>query len=259
MTMTCVEADTVVHAYVDGELAAVDREAYEAHLGTCQACTQASRFQARFKAALRGHLPRPALPVGLRGRIEAALAAAPSPRRRWPWRAYPRAFTVGVAAAAALVLMVANMRRTAHSPMLEQAVSTFHHDLPLDVLSESCTKVSDWFRGKLYFTVRPTGDRNGARCQGGRLVNVRDRFGAYVVYQVPAGHRLGMMVFPSGNEPLAGTHRRILGGRPAYVDTQRGVSTVTLREPSGLDYVFTADLDEDALADWVETVYLSHR
>jgi hypothetical protein len=36
------------------------------------------------------------------------------------------------------------------------------------------------------------------------------------------------------------------------------VSTVTYREPGGLDYVFTADLDEDALANWVETVYL-HR
>jgi anti-sigma factor RsiW len=256
MTMTCAEADTVVHAYVDGELATADREAYEAHLGTCQVCAQAGRFQARFKAALRGHLPRPALPVGLRGRIEAALAAAPSPRRRWPWQAHPRTFTVGVAAAAALLLMVTNLRRTARSPVLEQAVSTFHHDLPLDVLSESCAKVSDWFRGKLDFTVPPTAARNGTRCEGGRLVNVRDRFGAYVVYQVPAGHRLGMMVFPSGNEPLAGAHRRVLRGRPAYMDTQRGVSTVTLREPSGLDYVFTADLDEDALANWVETVYL---
>ena len=141
--------------------------------------------------------------------------------------------------------------------MLEQAVSTFHHDLPLDVLSESCAKVSDWFRGKVDFAMQPTTERAGTRCQGGRLVNVRDRFGAYVVYQVPAGHRLGVMVVPSDNEPLAGNRQRVLSGRRAYVDTQRGVSTVTFREPGGLDYVFTADLDEDALANWVETVYLS--
>jgi anti-sigma factor RsiW len=258
MTLTCSDADNVLHAYVDGELAAADRQAYEEHLRSCDACTHASRFQARFKAAVRGHLPRPALPVGLRSRIGTALAAAPSPKRRWVWQAYPRAFTVGMAAAAALVLMVTNMQRTVRSPVLEQAVSTFHHDLPFDVLSESCTKVSDWFRGKLDFTVPPT-DRGGARCQGGRLVNVRDRFGAYVVYRVSPGHRLGMMVFPSGNEPLAGAHQRTLNGRSVYLDTQRGVATVTLREPSGLDYVFTADLDEDALANWVETVYLSRQ
>jgi anti-sigma factor RsiW len=258
MTLTCSDADNVLHAYVDGELAAADRQAYEEHLRSCDACTHASRFQARFKAAVRGHLPRPALPVGLRSRIATALAAAPSPKRRWVWQAYPRAFTVGMAAAAALVLMVANMHRTVRSTVLEQAVSTFHHDLPFDVLSESCTKVSDWFRGRLDFTVPPT-DRGGARCQGGRLVNVRDRFGAYVVYRVSPGHRLGMMVFPSGNEPLAGAHQRTLNGRSVYLDTQRGVATVTLREPSGLDYVFTADLDEDALANWVETVYLSRQ
>jgi anti-sigma factor (TIGR02949 family) len=256
MTLNCADADTVLHAYVDGELTGADREAYEAHLRACEACTQASRLQARFKAAIRGHLPRPALPVGLRSRIETALAGAPSPRRRWPWHSHPRVFTVGMAAAAALVLLVANTQRTARSPVLEQAVSTFHHDLPLDVLSESCAKVSDWFRGKVDFALQPTAEHTGMHCQGGRLVNVRDRFGAYVVYQVPAGHRLGVMVFPSDNEPLAGNHQRVLQGRHAFIDTRRGVSTVTFREPGGLDYVFTADLDEDALANWVETVYL---
>jgi anti-sigma factor RsiW len=257
MTLNCADADTVLHAYVDGELAGNDREAYESHLRSCETCTQASRLQARFKAAIRGHLPRPALPAGLRTRIETALAAAPSPRRRWPWQAYPRAFTVGMAAAAAVVLLVTNMQRTVRSPVLEQAVSTFHHDLPLDVLSDSCAKVSDWFRGKVDFAMQPAAERAGTHCQGGRLVNVRDRFGAYVVYQVPAGHRLGVMVFPSDAEPLAGNHQRLLQGRHAFVDTRRGVSTVTFREPGGLDYVFTADLDEDSLANWVETVYLS--
>ena len=256
MTQACAESETVLHAYVDGELTGTDRDAYEAHLRTCEACTHASRMQARFKAAIRGHLPRPAFPVGLRSRIETALANAPSPRRRWPWQAYPRVFTVGMAAAAAVILLVANGQRTTRSPMLEQAVSTFHHDLPLDVLSESCSKVSDWFRGKVDFAMQPGAERSGTRCQGGRLVNVRDRFGAYVVYQVPAGHRLGVMVVPSDNEPLAGNRQRVLHGRNAFVDTRRGVSTVTFREPGGLDYVFTADLDEDTLANWVETVYL---
>jgi anti-sigma factor RsiW len=254
--MNCAEADTFLHAYVDGELAGADRQAYEAHLRDCEACTHASRFQARFKAAVRGHLPRPALPLGLRTRIESAIAAAPSPRRRWLWQAHPRAFTIGAAAAAALVLLAVNWQRTSRSPVLEQALSTFHHDLPLDVLSDSCAKVSDWFRGKVDFSLQPAAQASSTHCQGGRLVPVRDGLGAYVVYQAPAGHRLGVMVAPSDSEPLAGTRQRVLHGRHAFVDKHRGVSTVTYREPSGLDYVFTADLDEDALANWVETVYL---
>jgi anti-sigma factor (TIGR02949 family) len=253
----CTEAETVLAAYVDGELTGADRAAFESHLRTCATCTEESRLQARFKAAIRGHLPRPALPVGLRSRIEAALAAAPAPRRRWLWQAHPRAFTIGVAAAAALVLFVANGRRTTRSPMLEQALSTFHHDLPLDVLSDSCATVSDWFRGKVDFSLQPAAAQTNTRCQGGRLVNVRDRIGAYVVYQAPAGHRLGVTVAPSDTEPLAGSHQRVLHGRRAFVDSHRGVTTITFREPGGLDYVFTADLDEDTLANWVETVYLS--
>jgi len=259
MTMNCAEADTFLQAYVDGELADTDRQAYEAHLRTCEQCTHASRFQARFKAAVRGHLPRPPLPVGLRARIEGALAAAPAPRRPWPWQSHPRAFTVAAAAAAALLLLVSNRPRATRSVMLEQAVSTFHHDLPLDVLSDSCAKVSDWFRGKVDFALRPAALDLGGRCQGGRLVNVRDRIGAYVVYQVPAGRRLGVMVAPSDSEPLAGSRQRVLRGHRVFVDHQRGVSTVTFREPGGLDYVFTADLDEDALASWVETAYLTRR
>ncbi len=256
MTMNCAEADTFLHAYVDGELTGADRQAYESHLANCEACTQASRFQARFKAAVRGHLPRPALPVGLRTRIENALAAAPSPGRRWLWQSHPRAFTIGAAAAAALVLLLANMQRTRRSPIVESTIAAFHKDLPFDVLSESCSRVSDWFRGKVDFTLQPAAAANSAHCQGGRLVNVRDRLGAYVVYQIPAGHRLAVTVAPSDSEPLAGTQQRVLHGRRAYVDRQRGVSTVTFREPGGLDYVFAADLDEDALANWVETVYL---
>lgn len=256
MTMNCAEADTFLHAYVDGELAGADRQAYEAHLRACEACTQASRFQARFKAAVRGHLPRPALPVGLRTRIESALAAAPSPRRLWLWQSHPRAFTIGAAAAAAMVLLAVNWQRTARSSVLEQAISTFHHDLPLDVMSDSCAKVSDWFRGKVDFALQPAAQNSGMHCQGGRLVNVQDRLGAYMVYQIPAGHRLGVTVAPSDDQPLGGKRQRNLHGRRAFVDKHRGVSTVTYREPGGLDYVFTADLDEDALANWVETVYL---
>jgi anti-sigma factor (TIGR02949 family) len=256
MGMKCSEADAILYAFVDGELSGSDRTAYEAHLVSCDACARATRLQSRFKAALRGHLPRPEVPEGLRQRLHAALEAEPTVRRQWPWQAFPRVFTLAIAASAAVVLLVASPRRNPSSPVLEQALSTFHHDLPLDVLSQSCAAVTDWFRGKLDFTMPPPAGADRASCQGGRLVNVRDRFGAYVVYQVPAGHRLGLMVFSADDDLAFGPHRRSLGGRDVYVGSSRGVSTAAYHGPDGLTYVFTADLDEDALAHWVETVYL---
>jgi anti-sigma factor RsiW len=257
MTLACDEADAFMHAYVDGELAGSDRQTYEDHLRSCEACAKASRLQARFKAALRGHLPRPALPLGLKSRIESALAAVPAPKRRFPWQAYPRAFTVGMAATAAMVLLLTSAGRVRPSTVLEQAISTFHRDVPLDVLSQSCSTVSDWFRGRLDFSLPSRAVPSGTNCQGGRLVNVRNHFGAYVVYQVPAGHRLGVMVFPSDDEPLAGARRRTLSGQSVFMDSRQGVSTAVYRQPGGLDYVFTADLDEDTLANVVDTAFLA--
>ena len=102
MGMKCSEADATLYAFVDGELSGSDRAAYEAHLVSCDACARATRLQARFKAALRGHLPRPEVPEGLRQRLHGALEAEPPVRRQWPWQAYPRIFTLAIAASAAV-------------------------------------------------------------------------------------------------------------------------------------------------------------
>ena len=56
MTMKCSEAAAFSDAYVDGELAGVDRDVYEQHLIDCDHCSRCCRLQSRFKAAVRGHL-----------------------------------------------------------------------------------------------------------------------------------------------------------------------------------------------------------
>jgi anti-sigma factor (TIGR02949 family) len=81
----CAEVDTCVQTYVDGELAGVDREGVERHLVGCPACAGRVRLEARFKAAVRAHLPRPAVPAALRLRIEQTLASQPIAPLRGPW------------------------------------------------------------------------------------------------------------------------------------------------------------------------------
>src|SRR5262245_57567054 len=106
--MNCAEADAFGQAYVDGELAGVDREAVERHLVACATCGQRVRLESRFKAAVRAHLPRPEVPEVLRRRIEQALASQPIAPRRWfslpAWLSYPR--LVPAAAAALLLLAI---------------------------------------------------------------------------------------------------------------------------------------------------------
>lgn len=247
--MKCAEADTFIHAYVDGELAGVDRTSYEQHLLECDACSHASRLQARFKAAVRGHLPRPLLPAGLRMRIEDALAGAPAIKRRWVWQTYPR--LAPAAAAAVVMIAVLGAARSHRSPIvLEQALRSYHAAIPMDVVDSNCSSIVNWFRGKVDFAVPPP--PNARACQGGRLVNVQDRFGAYFVYQVPSGHRVALMVFTGEDEPLDGPHRRVLADRDVYFSSGRGASTALYRDRDGLYYAVTSDLDEDGLSHLVE-------
>lgn len=247
--MKCAEADTFIHAFVDGELAGVDRESYEQHLLECDACSHSCRLQGRFKAAIRGHLARPPLPAGLRLRIEDKLAGAPAIRRRFIWHTYPR--LAPAAAAAVVLLAVLGAARRHGSPVvLEQALRAYHAAMPMDVVDSNCSSIANWFRGKVDFAVPCP--RNVQALQGARLVNVQDRFGAYLVYQAPSGHRMTLMVFSDEDEAIDGPRRRVLADRNVYFGSGRGASSAAYRDRDGLVHVITADVDEDTLSNFVE-------
>lgn len=252
--MRCSEADAFIHAYVDGELAGLDHETYEQHLVACDTCSHACRLQARFKAAIRGHLPRRAVPDRLVARVQACLADASPIRRRALWNVYPR-LVPAVAAMTALVVVLA-LARTGRQPrVFEQARGMYQAALPWDVAGPSCRSIADWFRGRVDFAV-PAPSAKMGNCQGGRLVNVQDRFGAYIVYEIPNGHRIGMMVFSAGADTLSGARRRLVGDRDVYLGTARGASTAAYRDRD-LMYVVTSDLDEDSLTNLVERALFS--
>jgi anti-sigma factor RsiW len=246
--VNCVEADSFITAYCDGELAGVDREALERHLAGCAACAVRSRLQARFKAAVRVHLPRPPVPLSLRLRIREALADQEIAPRRWPWLTYPR--LVPAAAAAFLLVAITGTVRQSQSMVLAQAQRSYRAALPMDVISPDCGSIASWFRGRVDFPVRAPSLGAQGTCQGGRLVNVGERPAAYIVYQVRDrghdGHRVTFLVFDPRDEAIAGPERRVVAGREIYLGTAPGVSTAAYRD-RGLGYVVTSDLDEDAL------------
>src|SRR5262249_26071085 len=140
--MTCSEVGSFIGAYCDGELAGVDREQVERHLVSCEQCAAKSRLQARFKAAVRAHLPRPPVPVTLRMRIRETLIAAEDVAPRswtWNWLGYPRL----VPAATAVVLLVAitGTVRQSQSMVLSQAQRSYRSEMPMDVISPDCSSI----------------------------------------------------------------------------------------------------------------------
>jgi anti-sigma factor RsiW len=241
--MKCAEADAFIHAYVDGELAGVDRDTYERHILECDHCFRDCRLQARFKAALRGHLPRPEAPEALKVRLAAQLALEP-PAPRWPWQRYPR-FSPAFAAALALVVLVMGARNR-RSPIVSQALRTYQAAMPLDVMNSDCRQVAQWFRQHLDFAVKPPPVAHKANCQGGRVVNIRDRFAAYFEVLTPEGHKLGVLVH-DGDEPIEGADHRVVNGLDIELASARGSSVMAFRDRDGLSYVVTGDLDQDHL------------
>lgn len=248
--MTCSDAKTLLPAYVDRELTGRDRDAVDRHIADCGICAAQTRLLGRFKAAVRAHLPRPPVPRAFEAQLRLALdEAKPLSRVASLWHglgAYPRLFPA--LAAAALLLVILGSVRQQQSFVVEQARRTYQAAMPMDVLGD-CPRVASWFSGRVDFPFSaPIKDKSA--CQGGRLVNVHDRLGAYVVFQAPEGHRVGLLVFdPSGDEDLVPRvlNRRMVDGQEIYSGTRPGVSISAIQR-QGLDYVLTSDLDEEALA-----------
>lgn len=253
--MNCAEADAFGQAYVDGELAGVDREGVERHLVSCPTCSSRVRLEARFKAAVRAHLPRPEVPFTLRRRIEEAIGSQPIAPRRWPtlpgWFSSPR--LLPAAAAVLLLLAITGTVRRSHSAVLEQAERSYHTEMPMDITGSDCGSIASWFRGRVDFPVHaPT--MGGATCQGGRLVNVGNRPAAYIVYRASDGHRVTFLVFDPRDEAFEAPERRVIDGREITYVTGPGISTAAYRD-RGLGYVATSDVDEDTLVRLVQTSF----
>jgi anti-sigma factor RsiW len=254
--MKCAEANAFIHAYVDGELAGLDRNAYEQHLLECDQCSRCCRLQARFKAAVRGHLHRREVTEGLRRRIEQAIAFAPPPPRRWRWQLYPKFVPVVlVLGATAAVIMTT---RAGPSLATQQAMRTFSAAMPMDVVNSSCALVADWFRGRVGFPVKPPPEAVGARCEGGRLVVVGDRVAAYLSVRVLSGHKLAVMVFDGTDDEIDGPVRKVVKGMEIRLTTQRGASSAAFRGWDGLNYVLTGDLDADSLTNFATAAYRTY-
>ena len=94
----CADSKTFSQSYVDGELAGPEREAWERHMESCSGCRGGTNFEARFKAAIRGHLPRRRLTAEFEQRIRGSIAQEPRSGRWGAWLTLPRLVPASVAA-----------------------------------------------------------------------------------------------------------------------------------------------------------------
>jgi len=201
--MTCNETQSLLNAYIDGELDSSGSLSVESHLQTCASCGSAVDRLRVLSARMQEGALRFQAPAQLQRKIQRAIQAANPETRNsfiyWRW----------VAAVAALALIVVSWQVTTHraggsgddAQLVKSIVASHIRSLMVnhitDVSSSDSHTVKPWFSGKLDYSP-PARDltEKGFRLVGGRLDYLENRPVAALVYQRNQ-HVINLFVWPS--------------------------------------------------------------
>ena len=214
--MTHPAFESLLDAYLDGELAAPDAAELEQHLRACPECSRLERRRRAASDAVREHLPRFPAPELLRNRVRAAARAEASgrERRRVPWWS-----ALAVAASLAVVAVGSwqlALRGAAEEAITNQVLASHVRSLMpghlTDVLSSDQHTVKPWFNGKLDFSP-PVYDFAGAGFSlvGGRLEYVDGRPVAAMAYS-RRQHVINVFLWPAERGRTAGPRAATIQG-----------------------------------------------
>jgi anti-sigma factor (TIGR02949 family) len=254
--MDCPTCETMVDAYVDGELTASESAAFERALEACPECRR--RLEAaRAMSSLLRELPAEPAPDLLRARIERELRTiAGASRVRFPGAAGMR---WGAMAASLLVavsigwlggsLVGQGGRQTDELVAGYIRVAMSEHGV--DVASSDRHTVKPWFAGRIDYAP-PVHDltQEGFPLVGGRLDVIDGRKVAVLVYRHNQ-HRIALTLWPSASS----------GNSPATVTQRDGFALAEWRH-DGFDMHAVADLapaDMKAFATAVDTAVSEDR
>jgi anti-sigma factor RsiW len=244
-----LEAHSLLHAALDGELDTVETMRFEAHLADCADCAGEFARLTALKSAIRDHATRHAAPDALRAALtqslmpaEPKIVAFPAARPRNWLRAATGGFAVGAAMAAGLAVMIDN--RAADDELADSVVAAHIRALQpghlTDVQVSDQHQVKPWFDGRIDFAppVKELSDQ-GFDLVGGRLDYFAGRNAAVVVYR----RRLHLI-------DLFVTRASGVGARVHAAATPSGYNVESWSD-GGLDYWAVSDLNKDELGDFV--------
>jgi mycothiol system anti-sigma-R factor len=229
--VSCENAGTILHGYLDGELDAARALEFERHLESCPDCLAALEAQETLRSALQRAQLYETAPVALRRKIRANLPAAP--RAKFGFRLLPLRLpaVAGWLAVAAAILLVAfvglrmirnygveNQYQAAE--MVDAHLRSLQAGHLTDVASTDQHTVKPWFDGKLDFSP-PVRDftNDGFPLQGGRLDVLHGRTVAALVYG-RRKHVVNVFVWPTSERDVAPRSGSHLGYQ--WVDWRKG-------------------------------------
>lgn len=238
-------------AYVDDELVGAERRSFESHLSGCGTCRMALERERDLVHGLRDGFAAVRAPQALHARV-AALAGAPA---RSPG---PRRVPAWAAAAALLVALgaggtwmrTATARAPVGAPPSEfAALATDTHlrvtrgQLPLEVHSSDPDQVARWFDGRVPFNLALPRHPEGSdlsRLVGGRLVQFRGDYAAYLTYRQDGDRPVSLLVASAVQAQPAGGRVVRSGKLTFHVDSLSGLNVISWVD-NGLTYALASD------------------
>jgi anti-sigma factor RsiW len=248
--MNCEEMRELKHAYQDGELDVVHSVEIEKHLKSCDTCARVYANARTLKTAIRSGDLGYSAPVGLHGRIraavrdEAGIRETPGRSFVWPWRKW--GFSVAGAALVAGFAVMLTLNGSMAGRLAQEVDASHIRSLQaghlMDVASTDQHTVKPWFDGKLDFAP-PVTDlaARGFPLIGGRLDYLANRPVAALVYQRQK-HFINLFIWP---EPG--------GSAPDESFTLRGYNLVHWHE-AGMTFWAVSDLNTAELHEFAQAI-----
>jgi anti-sigma factor RsiW len=243
----CQDHQAQLHAYLDGEMAARERVALEAHLLECKECERAFAAAREVVDVVRGAGPLYEAPEGGVDRLREALRRAPGAESnrgsRWRW------------AAAAAAALVAILPFSFQKQVEAGGFATFAADShlryvqglsPLDVRSSDASEVSRWMSARLPFHLElPEYPQDGGgpkpyHLEGARVMQFDNVDIAYLAYQMD-NRPISLLIASAAGAQPSGDQIHRSGNLDFHFKSDRGLQLITWRD-KGLVYALASDI-----------------
>jgi anti-sigma factor RsiW len=202
--MDCLEAQALMHGYLDKELDIIRAIAVEEHLRACTACQETYHAHDAARSAIQEHATYYRAPDHLRERIRSALPRATKHKTTtgtlsltWFNFSASLAFAAVLAMGLTLYLALPSQKEGLTDEVIAAHVRSLMVDHLADIASSDQHTVKPWFNGKLNFSP-PVTDlaTQGFPLAGGRLDYIHDRPAAALVYR-HRQHVINLFLWPA--------------------------------------------------------------
>jgi anti-sigma factor RsiW len=238
MATHCNDIESLLPAYLDGELAPHDQLSFDHHVAVCLECRDHVRSEGAYLARVRELLAPPAAPDEFAARVREALdqedGLARAARRK-TWRAWALPSGAGIAAAAALLLLVMSETSPPRGPTAAD---------PGDV------QVAHRTGSEMTELRMPISIPFGGRSQDAPRVNWRPTQARFELQLGDGRHyQVGLDMLPCRNVDVSSHQKVIAAGAELWV--ARGPVNTVIYSSGNTCMVFASDMDADRLIEQI--------